>query len=41
MNGTAIKEPDIRSVVEIGVRPTSGYPVEFSLKPNRGRFVGL
>lgn len=30
----------VGSVVEIGVRPAIGYPVELSLKPNRSIFVG-
>ena len=41
-NGTVLIGPlDIGFVVKISVRPAIGYPVEFSLKPNRGRFVGL
>lgn len=40
-NGTAIIGPvDIRSVIEIGVRPAIGYPAEFYLRLCRGRFVG-
>jgi len=32
---------DIYFVVKIGVKPAIKYPIEFFLKLNRGRFIGL
>jgi len=37
---TTLKLPfDIRSLVEIGVQPASGYPVRLALRPDSRRFV--